>query len=147
MEICKETNIAAETLNKELEEAAPMCLAIMKPRLVEYIEGERLVMAFPVLDWELNPRGGMQGGFITAAFDNVFGAMCVYETKEREIATVDISTSYQRPIFKGDELIITVWIKSKGRTLVHLYAEGHNKEGKLIATSNTNFIILNNKNK
>lgn len=147
MERYTDIDVLVENLEQEHKENIPNSFAVMKPRLIEYIEGGKMVMAFPVLEWQLNPRGAMQGGFITAAFDNVFGACCVYETKERSIATVDISTTYQRPIFKDDELIVTVWIKFKGKTLINLWGEGYNKEGKLIATANTNFILLNNKNK
>lgn len=124
----------------------PSCYEVMKPRLIEYIQGEKIIMAFPVLDWQINPRGAMQGGFITSAFDNVFGALSVIETKERDVATIDINTTYERPIYKGDELIIIAWIKFKGRTLVHLWGEGYNKEGKLVATGSSNFIVLKNKN-
>lgn len=139
-------NESIKKLDEQLKEGAPNCVEVMKPRLIEYIEGEKMVMAFPVLEWQLNPRDAMQGGFITAAFDNVFGTLCIYETKEKSVATVDISTTYQRPIFKGDELIVTAWVKFRGKTLVHILGEGYNKEGKLIATASSNFILLNNKN-
>lgn len=125
----------------------PNCIEIMEPRLVEYIVGKSITIGFPVLEKFLNPVGGMQGGFITAAFDNVFGSFCFYETKGKPMATIDISTTYQRPIFMGDELIVTVWIKSMGKTIIHMWGEGRNKEGKLVATATTNFILLNNKNK
>jgi acyl-coenzyme A thioesterase PaaI-like protein len=52
---------------------APNCFRFMQGRVVEYLPQERLTVAFPVLDEYLNPAGSMQGGFITAAFDNVFG--------------------------------------------------------------------------
>ena len=45
----------------------------------------------------------------------------------------------------GDKLIITVNIKSIGNTIVHMTGEAHNKEGKLIATSNTNIILIKDK--
>ncbi len=123
------------------------CIDFMKPRLIEYIPGKSLTMAFPVLEEFLNPIRSMQGGFITATFDNTFGSICHYETKGQPMATIDISTTYQRPIFMGDELIITVWIKSMGKTVIHMVGEGRNKEGKLVATATTNFILLNNKNR
>lgn len=125
----------------------PNCMEIMEPKLVEYVVGESLILEFPVLEKFSNPGGGMQGGFISAAFDNVFGSFCFYETKGKPIATIDISTSYQRPIFIGDELIIKVEIKAMGKTIIHMTGEGRNKEGKLIATATTNFILLNSKSK
>ena len=86
-----------------------------------------------------------QGGFITAAFDNTFGIFFIMESGGEALTTIDISTSYQRPIFLGDELIITVYIKQMGNTIVHMYGEAHNKENKLIATGNTNIMRIQNR--
>lgn len=147
MKIYTDFNSITNDLFHGVEPVYPNCIKIMEPRLVEYVVGERLSMGFPILEKFLNPGGGMQGGFITGAFDNAFGSFCAYETKGKPIATIDISTTYQRPIFMGDELIITVWMKSMGKTIVHMWGEGRNKEGKLVATSTTNLILLDNKNK
>lgn len=140
-----------ETIEKEIgdrfKEGPPNCFDVMKPRLVEYLKGKRLTVAFPVLEQYLNPAKRMQGGFITAAFDNVFGSLCIYETNGSPVATIDISTTFLRPIFLDEALIITAFIKSKGKTLVHMCGEAKNREGKLIATSTTNLILLDNKNK
>lgn len=132
-------------IEKFLNEVTTNCFSIMKPKFVEYVEGKSLTIAFPVLEQYLNPAQRMQGGFITAAFDNVFGGLCVYETKGELIATIDISTNFERPIFLGDDLIVKVEIKSMGNTIIHLWGEARNKAGKLIATSTTNIIRMKNK--
>jgi len=54
---------------------APNCFNFMQGQIIEF-SGERMTIAFPVLESYLNPGGSMQGGFITAAFDNVFGPLC-----------------------------------------------------------------------
>lgn len=132
-----------EGLEKVLKEKHANCFGVMKPKIMEYVHKKSLTIAFPVLEEYLNPDGRMQGGFITAAFDNAFGALCFYEVKDLALpATIDISTSYQRPIFMGDELIITVNIKSMGNTIVHMTGDAKNKEGKLVATSTTNIMLL-----
>ena len=93
----------SESNFKELEEILKVkhanCFDVMKPKIMEYVAKESLTIAFPILEEYLNPDGRMQGGFITAAFDNTFGALCFYEVKDLALpATIDISTSYQRPI-------------------------------------------------
>ncbi|KOA19017.1 thioesterase superfamily protein [Clostridium homopropionicum DSM 5847] len=143
--------IDLEAIKKELynqiKARKANCFHSMDPRFIDYIPGKSLTIGFPVKETYLNPARGMQGGLITAAFDNVFGALCHFESKEEAIATIDISTTYQRPITMGDELIVNVGIKSMGKTIVHMCGEAYNKEGKLVATSTTNFILLKNKNK
>ncbi|KEI04539.1 PaaI family thioesterase [Clostridium botulinum] len=123
------------------------CVNIMEPKLVEYKKEESLTVIFPVLEKYLNPLKSMQGGFITAAFDNSFGIFFIAENNGELITTIDITTSYQRPIFLGDNLKITVKIKQAGDNIVHMYGEGYNKEGKLVATCSTNIMRINNKNK
>ena len=121
----------------------PYCFSFMQARVIEYVEGQCLTIGFPVLENYLNPARTMQGGFITAAFDNVFGPLCYSATRTTATTTVDISTSYHRPILEGDELIITATVKSQGKTKIHMVAEAYNQEKKLIATATTNYIHVN----
>jgi len=51
-------------------------------------------------------------------------------------------TNYHRPIFAGDELIVTASIIVKGKTKIHMTAEAYNRENKLIATASTNYMYL-----
>ena len=121
----------------------PSCWSFMKPEFVEYVEGESLTMAFPVLEVYSNPRGTMQGGFMTAAFDNTFGALLQMETRRRDIASVDIHMNFQRPIFVGDVLLVRAYVKSIGKTLAHLYGEGVDRsQGRLIATAVSNLVLM-----
>lgn len=130
-----------EILNIKLS-IAPHCFNFMHGRLVEFSTKERLTIAFPVLESYLNPGGSMQGGFITAAFDNVFGPLCQAVTGTKATTTVDLYTNYHRPIFAGDELIIIASIIVKGKTKIHMTAEAYNGENKLIATASANYIYL-----
>lgn len=121
----------------------PHCFSFMQARVIDFVDGQSLTIGFPVLENYLNPARTMQGGFITAAFDNVFGPLCYSATRTTSTTTVDISTSYHRPIIAGDELIITATVKSQGRTKIHMMAEAYNRENKLIATATTNYIHIN----
>lgn len=121
----------------------PSCWSFMQPELIEYVDGVSLTLAFPVLEVYANPRGTMQGGFMAAAFDNTLGALLTRITGRRDIASVDIHVSYQRPIFVGDVLVVRATVKSIGQTLANLYAEGFDKsQGRLIATAVSNLIFI-----
>ncbi len=130
-----------EKLNIKLG-IAPNCFNSMQGRMIEFKKDESLTIAFPILENYLNPAGSMQGGFITAAFDNVFGPLCEGITGTQATTTVDLYTNYHRPIFPGDELIITATVMVKGKTKIHMTAEAYNKEHKLIATATTNYVFL-----
>lgn len=125
----------------------PSCIKIMQARLVEYIPGEYVTFAFPVLEMFLNPRRSMQGGFISAAFDNAFGLLVFLTTKSGNIPTIDLNVNYHRPIFENDELIIKATIKSLGKNIVHVAGEGFNKDNKLVATAYGKFMLLDEINK
>ena len=122
------------------------CVELMKREFVEYVVGESLTCAYPVLKIYSNMRKSMQGGFISAAFDNTFGALVYFFTKKAEMASIDLYVNYHRPIFENDKLTVTAYLKSKGKTIIHLVGEAYNMENKLIATSNTNIMLLD-KNK
>lgn len=119
----------------------PNCFKFMQGKVIDYTAEESLTVSFPVQEEYLNPAGSMQGGFITAAFDNVFGPLSGLVSKG-PTTTINLETSYQRPIFAGDELIVTAAIRSKGRTLIHMVAEAFNGAGKLVATASSNYIVL-----
>ena len=140
-DVNKSKQDAEEKLNIKLG-IAPNCFTFMQGRMIEFSKNESLSIAFPVHESYLNPAGSMQGGFITAAFDNVFGPLCQGITGTKATTTVDLYTNYHRPIFVGDELIITATVMVKGKTKIHMTAEAYNKENKLIATASTNYIFL-----
>lgn len=120
----------------------PHCFSFMQARVIDYVAGQSLTIGFPVLESYLNPARTMQGGFITAAFDNVFGPLCYSVTGTPKTTTVDINTSYHRPIMEGDELIITATVKAQGKTKIHMLAEAYNQNKQLIATATTNYIHI-----
>ncbi len=121
----------------------PPCFTNMKGRLTEYKPGTSLTVTFPVFDSYLNPGGSMQGGIITAAFDNVFGPLCAVSSGTPSSAMVDINASYHRPVFPGDELTVTARVKSKGKRIIHMEGEAYNKDKKLVASASCDYMILN----
>lgn len=123
-------------------EKRPECSVLLDQKTLEYVPGKTLVVDYPVAERFLNLAGSMQGGFIVAAFDNTFGQLSYLVTEKVPIATIDINTTFHRPIFKNDILKITARVQAKGKTTIHLVGEAVNKEGKLVASAATNYMIL-----
>lgn len=120
----------------------PHCYTSMQTRLLDFSGEHSVTIAIPVLESYCNPAGSMQGGFIAAAFDNAFGPLSILATNASKVTTLNINTTYHRPIFPGDELTIKATVKSKGRTMVYMLAEAYNRENQLIASANTHYLIL-----
>ena len=80
---------------------SPRCSSFIKGEFIEYIPGKSLTLAFPVLEDYLNPAQTMQGGIITAAFDNKsVSGPCSLESKTGSTALL-ISTPHNRPDGRG----------------------------------------------
>ncbi len=129
------------------ERPEPNCVTIMQWEFVEYVVGKSVTCAFPVLALYSNPRKSMQGGFIGAAFDNTFGTLVYLTTKKMNMVTINLNITYHRPIYENDRLIVTVYIKSLGKTIIHLVGEAFDSKGNLIASSSTNLTLLDNNEK
>lgn len=120
----------------------PPCVEILQGLPVEVVPGQKVTHVFPVLEQFTNVVGSMQGGFITAAFDNVFGHLGYLIAAGQQIASLDISTTYIRPIFPGDELRITVHLKHRGKTVAYMAGEAVNALGKVIACAHTHLVFF-----
>lgn len=132
-----------ESMTEALQKlpSVPNCAVFMRAEFIEYIPGEKLTFSFPVQDIYLNPAQSMQGGFITAAFDNVFGPLSLLEMKSSYTTTITLTTSYHRPIFAGDKLTVTAYIKNMGRRKIHMQADAFNHNKKLIATATCDYLL------
>lgn len=119
----------------------PNCVDVMEPTFVQYMPDELFEIRFPVLEWYLNPFNAMQGGFISAAFDNAYGLLNKMATR-KEAVSLDLNTNYHKPIYKNDTLTVKVYMKHKGNTIVNMYAEAFNNDSQLIATSDSKMMIM-----
>jgi uncharacterized protein (TIGR00369 family) len=119
----------------------PSCFTAMRGEFLEYDHRKSLKVAFPVLPESLNPQGSMQGGFVAAAFDNVFGPLS-FVAARRPCTTLDLQIQFIRGIRSGDTLSICANVVSCGSRTIHMSGEAHDSHGKLIATGNTNLLIL-----
>lgn len=126
----------------ELLGDSPACFRLMAGRVEHYRADDLLTVSFPVQPDYCNPAGTMQGGLITGAFDNVFGPLCYLATRSRATTTIDLQTHYHRPVRPGDTLRITAAVKTRGRTKVHMTADAHDGEGRLVATATCTYLVL-----
>jgi uncharacterized protein (TIGR00369 family) len=118
----------------------PNCFRFMQGEFLEYQPRAMLKARFPVLEESLNPVRKMQGGFITAAFDNVFGPLS-YAAARAICSTIDIETHYHRMVDEGDTLLIVGHVLSRGSVIMHLAGEAYNGKGKLVATCSASILI------
>lgn len=122
--------------------AIPPCVETLQGRATEVVPNEKVTHIFPVQEQFCNVVGSMQGGFITAAFDNVFGHLGYLISGDQQIASLDISTSFHRPIFPGDELRITVHLRYRGKMAAYMEGQAVNKQDKLIASAQTHIVFI-----
>lgn len=121
----------------------PKCSIFMQAQMLNAIPEEGVMtFTFPVVDTYTNPAGTMQAGFYSAAFDNVFGPLCLMVTGTPNTVAINLNTEYHRPSIPGDVLTITARVISKGRKKVFMSAEGYNQENKLVATATCNYLRL-----
>ena len=119
----------------------PNCTITMKAEILHYESRSSLTVRFPVLEESLNPLRTMQGGFIVAAFDNVFGPLS-YAAARCPCVTMNLSAQFIRPILPGDKLTITAKVVSRGNQILYMTAEALNEKSKLIATGSANAMML-----
>jgi uncharacterized protein (TIGR00369 family) len=119
----------------------PNCFVAMKAEVLHYESRTSLTVKFPVLEVSLNPLRTMQGGFIVAAFDNVFGPLS-YAAARCPCVTLNLIAQFTRPILPGDRLTITAKVVSRGNQILYMTAEALNGKNKLVATGSANAMML-----
>lgn len=108
----------------------PPCLTDMQGELLDYEEGRRLRMRFPVLPRYRNPLGNMQGGFIVSALDNTIGPLSFLIAPPS--ATASLGTQFLRPVTSADNFITcSAWLVERTRNTLHIHAEARNEAGKI----------------
>ena len=119
----------------------PNCFVWMKAEILHYESRSSLTVAFPIPQESLNPLHSMQGGFIVAAFDNVFGPLS-YAAARSPCVTMNVSAQFIRPVVPGDRLTITATVVSRGNQVLYMTAEAFNSKNKLVATGSANAMIV-----
>jgi uncharacterized protein (TIGR00369 family) len=91
----------------------------------------------------LNPVGVMQGGFLAAVLDSAMGASAVSAHRGSKVsaANTDMKVSFLRPVRVGDELTCTATVLKAGSVISFLEAKIENREGKLVATASSSYLV------
>ncbi|MDP2885564.1 MAG: PaaI family thioesterase [Ignavibacteria bacterium] len=119
----------------------PNCFIAMKAEFVEYESRRSLTVSFPVLEESLNPLRTMQGGFLVAAFDNVFGPLS-YLAARCPCATLSLNTHFMRPVEPGDHLTVRGIVIARGVQVLQMTGEAFNSRDKLVATASATAIVI-----
>lgn len=113
-------------------EIPPPCLLDMQAEPLEYEEGQRLSMRFPVLPRYRNPIGYMQGGFIVAALDNTLGPFSYLIAPPS--VTAQLNVSYQRPVLPTETAIVcNAWLTTRTAKTLYLSGEVVGSDGRQVA--------------
>jgi uncharacterized protein (TIGR00369 family) len=113
-------------------EIPPQCMLDMQAEPLEYEDGKRLSIRFPVLPRYRNPMGNMQGGFIVAALDNTLGPFSYLIAPPS--VTAQLNVSYLRPVLQTETAITcTAWLTARTGKTLYLAGEVVGSDGKTVA--------------
>ncbi len=119
----------------------PPCFIGMEAQIVAHVPGTSLTVAFPVRETQTNPVGFLQGGFICAMFDNVFGPLA-FATTKKPCLSVDMNVTFVRGLKPGEVVTVMAEFVSKTKMLLQMKAECFNAKGKLAATASSNLMVF-----
>jgi len=103
-------------------------------RYEEYVPARSLKATVVVSERFANAVGLLQGGFLSAMFDNLIGPLS-YLTARGPTTSLELSTHFLRSVFPGSKLTLDAVVRRAGRTAIYIAAEAHNEDGKLVATA------------
>jgi acyl-coenzyme A thioesterase PaaI-like protein len=123
-------------------ELPPKVFKDMEGRFMDYQEGRSMRIAYPLLERYEGPGGTIQGGIVCTAFDNTYGPFS-FLTSRAFTTTITLATSFVRPMSRKDrEMEIEVFLVEQTRRMLFLEGRAYKPDGKLVATSSTEMLIL-----
>lgn len=149
-ESVKEITYKLERIRAEAEKAG-ISLAIPPPtfkelgiELIDYQKGKSLKAKFPFQARFTNPMGIVQGGFISAAIDDVYGPLA-YLCFEGPCVSLSMQTQYMRPFSSREgDLVVEAKVVKLTRQVLFLEATAvSTANNKLVATSNCQCFRVN----
>lgn len=116
--------------------------SLMHPVVTAYDEYARTsAIRYEVSDWELNQRGQVHGGAISAMFDISMG-VSVAVFARRDVTTAEMAISYIRP-FVGKAFDFRTDVVYLGKKLARVECRAYSVDtGKLAATSHATFAYI-----
>lgn len=122
-------------------EFPPKIMLELGTEFLEYKKEKFLKGKFIAQEKHTNPMGFLQGGILTAMFDNIIGPLS-YLAARNPATTIDLTTNYLRSIRPGEEIIIEANVIAKGVRTLFIEAKAYNFKNKIIATASSNNLIL-----
>ena len=110
--------------------------------IIEYTEGESIVVKIPLYEKYNNPVGIILGGYLPMFFDLTFGPLA-YLVTNKPATSLDINTTFIRPIKSSDgEVKIKSSVVNMSKSYLLLDAQAYVSENSLVATATSRLRIL-----
>jgi uncharacterized protein (TIGR00369 family) len=113
----------------------------MDMQFEEYVPAKSLTATVAAPPQYANAVGILQGGFLSAMFDNLIGPLS-YLTARGPTTTLELTTHFMRTAFPGQRLRLTAVVRKAGRTAIYIAAEAHSEDNKLVATAMSTMQVL-----
>lgn len=120
----------------------PLSLLELKLEYTKVEPGVLLAAKFPFQKRFTNPVGLMQGGFLAAAMDDIFGPLS-YMTAQRPCMTLSMNVTYLRAFSEKDqEVHLEGRVIQKTKSFIFMRVEVKNPKGDIVATADSHVSIL-----
>lgn len=116
-------------------------LKIFNGEFIDYVSRKEIVVSFCADSVYSNPQGTLQGGLITACFDDAFGPLGMVGSRH-PILTIDINVQFVRAIKLEEKFFIKAKVVSLAHTTMYMEAEAFSVRGKLLAKASSNILIV-----
>ena len=125
------------------EEPLAQCSQLLGMSVVDITPGGgRMIFKYQPTEAMTNPKGFVQGGFVTAMLDDVMAPALISTCEpETSIPTLEIKTSFIKGVQPGP-VLAEAWIVQKARTIAFMAGELRSLEGELLASASATFRII-----
>ncbi len=115
---------------------------LMKSQIEAYsFEEKFMTFRFPLMPWQANRAGFLQGGLVAVAFDITVSALARFYTNTHYIPTLSLDINYLKPILLEEQLLVTARVVSMGKRVSHYSLEGRSaKTNKLVASGSAIYL-------
>lgn len=111
-------------INDEYDQRGHSFNSSMQPRYEGCcFETKSLLISFPVENYMRNPVGVMHGGAMAGALDIAMGSLTFYCCGEFITPTINMNTSFERPVPVGKRLFVESQVLSCGKTMAYAVAK------------------------
>ncbi|MFX1339388.1 MAG: PaaI family thioesterase [Promethearchaeota archaeon] len=132
---------AKSSISLENLPAAPAFTRYLNGRIISVKRGE-IEIEFKLKPEWANPTGLLHGGMQSAMLDDVIGMTTATLGYAGFLITIDFHVDYLGKVkVGGDSVRVKAKMVREGRNIVHFSARIKDKNGKLIATANSNNLI------